>query len=1041
MTSRVQGKRAGGLLRTAFLGGVSTLAICAIAAPSFAQDAAPADSAQDDSTVVVVTGVRGSLQRAMNIKKNATGVVDAISAEDIGKYPDSNLAESVQRIPGVSIDRVNGEGTQVTVRGFGPGYNLVTLNGRVMPTAFVNTIGGDQNGDFTSATSRSFDFANLASDGVSGFEVYKTGKANIQPGGIGATLNIKTLQPLTGKSGSHGSFTAKALSANVYEKGNDVTPEISGAYTWANDSKTLGVALFGSYAERDGTTRSATVNAWNIATGSVLKGTNGGTLGQDNTDWSPLPGADQMIAYPNDTRYHFSENHSERTNLQGVLAWKPTENLTLSLDALYVENKQQEWRNDQTLWFAQTWDQVKFDGGQPVDTAYYLSEVNAGSGKDIGWEQQQRAVNNKLTSVGFNAKWDVNDRLTLAFDAHSSKAEALPGNSNGTSSTLFGTGAVGISSTTTDLSSGFPVQNYVFDGTKGNNNGKLDIGDVSSSVGRTTASSQTQKVDEARFDGSYDFNGESRFDFGIDLRKTDMVQARVDTQQILGGWGASAPGDVESFAPGQLQQFCMSCLYDDFTPGNATIAFRGNAVDLLNAVSPHYVNVSGGQIDTTANQWNEVIEKVAAAYGQITMKGDFLGREASVVAGLRYEKTDVTSNAHQAVPNGIKWTSDNDFSYVYGSDTETLSFKGSYDNWLPNIDFQVHLQDNLIARASYSKTIARADFGSLFATTTVGTPSRPTAYDVQATASRGDPGLLPLESSNIDFSVEWYYGRDSYVSLGYYTKDVANFLGTGSTDTTLFGIKDPTSGDAGTRSGDALDAINSIAGLGGDRDVNLFSMVALMQENGGDVAAAKAAFEANLETVNGVLQLSDAEMKRLYNTYDIVADANDPDMMYVMTQPINNRTANIHGFELQFQHFFGDTGFGVAGSYTTVEGDVGFDNSSTGDQFALLGLSNTYNITAIYDKGDWSGRLSYNWRDKYLTGTNRDGQNHNPTYVNPFGQLDLSVNYQLTPSVQISFDGLNLTKEHLRTNGRSDLQLYFAQELDTRYQLGVRYKF
>ena len=102
MTSRVQGKRAGDLLRTAFLGGVSTLALCALAAPSFAQDAAPAaPEAAPDDTVVIVTGIRGSLQRSMNIKKNADGVVDGISAEDVGKYPDTNLADSLQRVTGV----------------------------------------------------------------------------------------------------------------------------------------------------------------------------------------------------------------------------------------------------------------------------------------------------------------------------------------------------------------------------------------------------------------------------------------------------------------------------------------------------------------------------------------------------------------------------------------------------------------------------------------------------------------------------------------------------------------------------------------------------------------------------------------------------------------------------------------------------------------------------------------------------------------------------------------------------------------------------
>src|SRR5690242_15265695 len=102
-----------------------------------------AQETQDSEDVIVVTGLRASLDRSIDLKRNSSGVVDGISAEDIGKFPDTNLAESLQRIPGVSIDRVNGEGSQVTVRGFGPGYNLVTLNGRTLPTASIATIGQD----------------------------------------------------------------------------------------------------------------------------------------------------------------------------------------------------------------------------------------------------------------------------------------------------------------------------------------------------------------------------------------------------------------------------------------------------------------------------------------------------------------------------------------------------------------------------------------------------------------------------------------------------------------------------------------------------------------------------------------------------------------------------------------------------------------------------------------------------------------------------------------------------------------------------------
>ena len=126
---------------------------------------------------IVITGIRASLRQSMDIKKNAQGVVDAISAEEMGKFPDTNLAESLQRITGVSIDRSNGEGSFVTVRGFGPEYNLVLLNGRQMPTSTLGDGGSPP-------SSRAFDFANLASEGIAAVEVYKSGRVSLPTGGI-----------------------------------------------------------------------------------------------------------------------------------------------------------------------------------------------------------------------------------------------------------------------------------------------------------------------------------------------------------------------------------------------------------------------------------------------------------------------------------------------------------------------------------------------------------------------------------------------------------------------------------------------------------------------------------------------------------------------------------------------------------------------------------------------------------------------------------------------------------------------------------------
>src|ERR1700724_634207 len=159
----------------------------------YCSGAMAADTAESSSTVleeVVVTGLRESLITSETIKRDSPGVVDAITAEDIAKFPDTNLAESIQRIPGVTIDRANNEGSRVTVRGFGPEFNLVTLNGRSMPGNTTPNRG--ELGLTGPGATRAFDFENISADGISGITVYKTGRADVASGGIGSTINITT---------------------------------------------------------------------------------------------------------------------------------------------------------------------------------------------------------------------------------------------------------------------------------------------------------------------------------------------------------------------------------------------------------------------------------------------------------------------------------------------------------------------------------------------------------------------------------------------------------------------------------------------------------------------------------------------------------------------------------------------------------------------------------------------------------------------------------------------------------------------------------
>ena len=1022
--SGVRGKRSPKW--AALLYGASAISLIS-AMPANAQEAVDEESRQE---VVVVQGIRGSLERAMDLKRNSNGVVDAISAEDIGKFPDTNLAESLQRITGVSIDRSNGEGSKITVRGFGPDFNLITLNGRTMPTAEVSLIG--ERGNYAAGADRSFDFSNLASEGVSGLEVYKTGQAILPSGGIGATVNITTRRPLD-TPGFQASAGVKIMNDTSVEAGDDFTPELTGLASWTDNTERFGVAVFGSYSKRDSGAPTQQVNDWLVFDPAVdgVFADSGYVRSGGATQVTNAPADDQLWAVPQDSRYDFSDLSRERVNGQLVLQFRPMDTLTLTGDVTYAQNEAEENRYEQTNWFATPFDEVIFDNDGPVATAVFLQENNNGT-KDIGFEQTNRATKDELTSLGFNAEWEFSDRGRMILDAHSSEATSGGNNPLGVGANFVAIGAPVNLQHSVDFRGGYPIQNFTTDDSaSGNNNGILDVGDLATQVARSTDADMKHQVDEIDLRFVWDF-GSSSLTVGGNYRDTEMTRNSTQTQQDLGSWGFSNPRDVEQFAPGVMSAYCLSCLFDDIPVGKADTAFRGSATDLFTALSAAYPGNTLNITETT----DVVAEEITSLFAQFEMESELLGRPARASAGIRYEDTKVTSNTLQSIPSGVLWTADNDFLIQQSGTKENLSGEGSYDHLLPNVDFQVDVTDNIVARASYSKTIGRVAYNNLFASTTADQPNRPSALGGQLTGDSQNPSLLPLESDNFDISVEWYYGDANYVSVGYFDKRVKNFVGNGVVDRNLFGLRDPASGLAGTRSGDALDVINT---LGVDEsEANLFTMVALIDANGGNVAAAQAEFQSNL--VGGALPQSYVDT--ILGLYDVTANSDDPLMIFGVGQPINNKEGNIDGIEFAWQHFFGETGFGFAANYTMVNGDVELDPGASPavDQFALVGLSDSANLTAIYENHGLSARLAYNWRDTFLQQTNVGGD-RSGIYVEDFGQFDLNVSYDINEHVAVSFEAINITGEDQRVYHRVPEQFYYSYELSPRYLLGARYKF
>lgn len=985
--------------------------------------------AQDENVEeVVVTGIRASLERAMDTKRNASGVVDAISSEDIGKFPDTNLAESLQRITGVSIDRSNGEGSQITVRGFGPDYNMVTLNGRTLPGG--SAYGGSSGADASTrgGNTRAFDFANLASESVSGVEVYKTSKANITGGGIGATVNIKTTRPLE-YDGFKATVGAKAVADTTNRTGDDVTPELSGLVGWADDSGVFGVSLSASYQERDSGFTGATVNDWRVAEWG-----GGGTQTiYDNPANSSIfknaPEVGDLYSRPNDIRYTFSDRQRERTNAQLTFQYRPVENLTATVDYTFAQNAQTERRGEVTTWMQNggTLTEVEFDNSA-IKTPKFVVESYS-SNRDIGLAQQYRAQEDTLESFGVNLAWDIDDQLTIKLDAHDSTSESLPTGPGHSGELDVGLGAP-VKTAASWQFSGVKVPTFT-NSIAGD--GILRESDISSSVMRVFSVEQLSDVTQVKLDAEWKFD-DGRFDFGIERSElgSNTISYNGNNNQVLGGWGASAPGE---FPAGLFTPFNVAGEFDDVDTGNSPgIGFRADAIQLAeflvskyNGAEKAYIGVEDTQIPgqvRNSKSNNDVQEETDAVYFQVATTGALSGLEVNVLAGLRYETTKQISSSDTPPVDFYIWSSDNDFTPVSKPAGAKSIAKNSYDALLPNLDVSVNVTDDIITRFSFSKSITRPPLGSLGSAVNYRSPNGSTLNAGTSVQADGqNPQLKPFESTNFDISVEWYFDDASYVSAGVFEKRVSNFIGTEVTSRS-FDVQDQTAGPRARAARAALQGIGV--------NVDNASLYAMMQILANPSAHPNGAAEYTVA-------LADDYNDQAGYPF-ITPNSDDPLMVYQYRAPVNNREAKVHGAEFAGQHFFGDTGFGLQANYTIVRGDVKFDNMDMSTtQFALLGLSDTANLVLIYDNHDIEARIAYNWRDTFLRRTGAGA--NNPGYIEAYSQIDANVTYHVTENLAVSLEAINLTGEDRREHARNKNMLWGYDDLGARYQLGARYNF
>lgn len=949
--------------------------------------------AQEDGMVeeIVVTGIKGSLMRSMDTKREAQGVVDAISAEDIGKFPDTNLAESLQRITGVSIDRVNNEGSQVTVRGFGPDFNLVTLNGRQMPTV---------------GNLRSFEFSDLAAEVVSGVDVYKTFSADKASGGIGALVNIKTARPLD-NVGLKASVGVKGMMDTTNETGDDVTPEVSGIFsnTFADDM--FGVLISGSYQERDSRLVTADVANWRNNFHDPDIGQIDMSLVEDNRSDPNGP-----TFYPRNFGYGVDDISRERTNGQAVFQFAPNDSIKATLDYTYAKVDYRALNTGFGIWFSDT-GAALVDG--VIDENGTFTSVTE-TGQDYASNVRLNESETESESVGLNLEWQVNDNLELRFDAHdSSRINQGLGRGNAAFVIL---GAVEIDTKTYDATAGKDIP---FMGIDFLDNGVGIVGGLPTPASYDSLFAQAgtdineSDVKQFQIDGTWDVNADSgitSIDFGVANTEIANRWRSYNTLQLPLGYYS----DNQAVWPDDMfTEHSVNGLTDSFSGGGSNIPVY-HSFDFERAVAvaeaqwadhsaspfPSWGTAPEGSLmraDLSGNPVfdHTVTEDTTAAYIQINMKGDLSGMPLSVATGLRHERTDIESNSYQRDPTAIVWNNPTEWGVTLASQGRYTAEFGDYAVWLPSLDVALDVTDDVVGRLSFSQSLSRPTLGSMIGTTQ--TTDRPKPGERNGTA--GNPDLLPYTANNLDISAEWYYAEASYVSVGLFHKQVSNFIINEFVKLEVFGLRDPLQGERADEARAQLEAEGKPV-----TEETIFNRI-----------------NTNAGTAGPITQ-----------------NSNDPLAPFQISTPRNLEDATLQGAEFAVQHAFGETGFGVIANYTVVAGDLEVDNSSTDFQFVLPGLSDSANLIAFYDKHGIQARLAYNWRDTFLNGV---GENNTPYYTEEYGQVDVSVSYDLpfVEGLTVFVEGINVTDESQRQYARYENQFRSAAQYGARYNLGARYTF
>jgi len=680
-----------------------------------------------DLDSVSVTGVRASIQQSLLEKHSAAGIVDAISAEDIGKFPDLNLSESLQRIPGVTVDRNNiGEGSTINLRGLGPTFTQVEING--MPGM---SNGGESRTSYAEG-SRGFNFEMFASELFSSAVVYKTGMAEIDEGGLAGTVRLETPRPLEGRQGTRvvGSFLG-----NYSERLKSTDPRASILFSH-NNNDVFGITASLAYSQSDFVSNVVQATSWVPFALSDMTGIEPGT------DQKHDEIRDALAPFGGPTYYVFREDR-ETLGSTLTLQFRPNERFSFTLDGLYgtLENTRLRLRNDMPV----------ETGVREVRNAVIENGVIV-SGDFFGIEQHvgPRHLTADETYMQLVAKmewtpnewWSIRPSLGYAsrdtsrtFDMYSFRLADKDGNFDpGTLSYRIRGDFIDFGS---DLTDGYSnPEDFLFN--------SLNM--------FPSRNKDTEK--QVRLDVARNFSGNNHvLKFG--LRHNERNMDRWEELQIL----RRDPGVPPSAIPGLDRVFTW---VDFKVPGSRAPA-RLLSVDkdrFREVFWPGGVPIDGLHVadytGTNAQSTYTIQEKTTSFWVQMDLTFD----QWTVIPGIRHIRTEQITTG--------SWAENSDFP-----DQVIIPVRVSktYDGYLPSLSVRYDLNNQVVLRGAYARSITRPNPADLM-------PGLQISGTINGLGFLGNPELEPYYAHNFDLGGEWYFSSEGLIAANVFYKKISNFIDT-----------------------------------------------------------------------------------------------------------------------------------------------------------------------------------------------------------------------------------------------------------------------